>query len=182
MTAIKDKKEWAYVDFGAMRFPHIPIMKRFFHLAVNVDAPLDTYYISLPTNLMHYNGQTTTVQHFEDTVHTDPLHFASRNNKGRGVFDSFADQGPGYFLDLAYKRLLDIANDDFNKGFTEGIKIDQFSVREFLLQQDFLKGAIPLSTRIVTWLETLTVGSGMFDESALETLIDLLNFGEAEEE
>ncbi|KAJ2998885.1 hypothetical protein NUW58_g190 [Xylaria curta] len=156
-----------YYDIGAMRFPKIPIMDRTFDLFDRTKMPLIPYYLSGLNTVDLFND------HFSNESSSDPHRVSIAN--GGSVPNDVVDN-VSKILDEAfgpYKRML---ASDFDKGFAELMKVDNFSTREFLkrggpdgnqTQYDFFS---------IQWMETKNTSTNLFDQAFSESVIDSLDF------
>ncbi|KAI1446140.1 hypothetical protein F5Y02DRAFT_91130 [Annulohypoxylon stygium] len=161
------KTKHDYYDIGAMRFPKIPIMKRTFDLFELTKMPLIPYYLSDPKTLDLFND------HFSDESTSDPYHVSIKN--GGSVHDDVVDNvnkiidgvfGP-------YKKKL-AAN--FDEGFDELMKVDDYSTREFLKRGGPDGEQIHYDFFSIQWMETVNTSTNLFDQAFSESVIDSFDF------
>ncbi|KAI0447287.1 hypothetical protein F4803DRAFT_364707 [Xylaria telfairii] len=155
-----------YYDIGAMRFPKIPIMDRTFDLFTRTKMPLIPYYLS----------SDRTVDLYNDYFHQDgpdPYHVSIKN--GGSVPDDVVDN-VGKILDEAFGPYKKELAANFEKGFIELMKVDDFSTREFL-KRGGPDGKQPhYDFFSIQWMETQNTSTNLFDQAFSESVMDSLDF------
>lgn len=142
-------------------------MKRTFDLFELTKMPLIPYYLSDPKTLDLFND------HFSDESTSDPYHVSIKN--GGSVHDDVVDNvnkiidgvfGP-------YKKKL-AAN--FDEGFDELMKVDDYSTREFLKRGGPDGEQIHYDFFSIQWMETVNTSTNLFDQAFSESVIDSFDF------
>lgn len=177
LTHYFSDKEHDYYDIGAMRFPNINIMQRTFDLFKLLELPLIKYYLSdgaIKTPQM-YNDRTI-VKGGNYPAETDPFHVAKSH--GGSVPDETVDKGVDGVLAEAFQYYKDIMAKDFQKGFEELMKVDEYSTRQYLRDPNHQN----LDFYSIQWLETNNTSSNLFDQAFTESVIDSYDFDSPEGE
>ncbi|EGG15895.1 hypothetical protein DFA_09564 [Cavenderia fasciculata] len=185
-------KPFDYVDFGAMRYPEIPIMDRVIgqqHWSLfnklkqkGHEIKTEPYHLSADNNIVYYNGKRIFSQ---DTLEKDPLFFADKNNGGLGtaVPDVFAEQPYSDWLYMVYDRFAKDLEDDFDTGFEKLMAADSHSTRSYLGNFDApenlrVKGQATKGypEPVISWCETMDSASGLYDQAFSESIMDYFDF------
>ncbi|KAG8714986.1 hypothetical protein FRC09_017049 [Ceratobasidium sp. 395] len=170
-----EASKWDYFDVGAMRFPNTPLMRKTFDLFNLLRIPHQAYTISDGKNFMLYNNIRKRKSDLENASiwRDDPFK----------VFGSlphpWVEESPSDLLYEAIKpwiiRLKDAhAIEDptqqdleFQRIFQE---VDSYSTRSYL---SIIKG---YPQTIINWIECMTFGTGWFNRSFIETVMEELAF------
>lgn len=178
-------ERYDYFDIGAMRFPKIPFMDRVFDLfkRVKIDRLLIPYNFRHENNLLYYNLQPPLTAK-NARCKTDD-YFCVSVSKGGSVPDSFTAEQPNHWVDMAYdpfRKVFAGMNDPdpemqmeaFREGWAKLSKQDHLSVRGYMLMNEEgssedARPAYPDS--VVHWLETMDSGTGIYDQSFVESVI-----------
>lgn len=142
-------------------------MHRTFDLFTRTEMPTIRYYLSGEKPLDLYND------HFSDEGSADPYHVSIA--KGGSVPDDVVDR-VSEILDEAFDPYKKKLADNFEKGFAELMRADDFSTREFLKRggpdgeqrhYDFFS---------IQWMETMNTSTNLFDQAFSESVMDSLDF------
>ncbi|KAI1501590.1 hypothetical protein F5X99DRAFT_382386 [Biscogniauxia marginata] len=160
------KEPHDYYDIGAMRYPEIPSMKRTFELFQLTGMPLIPYYLSGPNTPSLFNDRF-----FTDGP--DPYH-VSVKNKG-SVPDDVVDNVSRILQEAfgPYKKKL---AENFDEGFKELMKVDDFSTREFLKRGGPDGRQTTYNFFAIQWMETMNTSTNLFDQAFSESVIDSFDF------
>ncbi|EAQ83519.1 hypothetical protein CHGG_09923 [Chaetomium globosum CBS 148.51] len=155
-----------YYDIGAMRYPDIPTMKRTFDLFKLTNMPVRDYYLKGPNTPDLFND-------YFFTDGPDPYHVSTANG---GCVPNHVVDNVGKILEDAfgpYKKELAL---NFNKGFADLMKVDDFSTREYL-KRGGPDGTEPkYDFFAVQWLETQNTSTNLFDQAFSESVMDSFDF------
>eukprot|EP01133_Synstelium_polycarpum_P003499 gene3499-3998_t len=181
-----------YIDFGAMRFPRIPVMDRVvgaqnFSLVSKLAAaghPVTTipYFLSHPNNINFFNGQYV---YHNESLANDALHFGDQYHGGNGsaVPDCYTANPTTYWVGKAIRPLITGLYLNFTQGLENLMAIDRYSVRGYLTEVYKDATCSPTGTpqgydqMAITWMEMMTIGTGFFDyESIMEGIMNMYDF------
>lgn len=154
-----------YYDRGAMRFPQIPFMKPVFDLFdyVGIQNSLIKYHMSEPNNIQYFNGVALTNDAIEKLAK-------------KGDFDPFKTSVAGLTdtpENLVKARIGPFVNalaSNFQDGWNQLMQWDDWSTRDYLIEK---AGMAP---ELVDYLEALSTGTGIWNQSLSETVMDSLDF------
>ncbi|KAG7096239.1 hypothetical protein E1B28_003688 [Marasmius oreades] len=176
--------EWDYFDVGAMRFPDTAVMKPTYDLFEELGIPLLNYEISCDKTWLCYNN--IRVQRGD----ASGQEFGARVSKGGNVPDKWVDKGVDALMKNVYGRFLAKLRADFEDGYEELMRYDEYSTRSFMafVELESWKDPNPpgdeypakerYPTSVVNWLETMTSSVGSFDMSLSETILHYYCFAE----
>jgi monoamine oxidase len=160
-----------YYDIGAMRYPDIPTMKRTFDLFKRTNMPLREYILKCDTTPDLFNDRI-----FEPGP--DPYHVSTQN--GGCVPEHVVDK-VSTLIDDAFRPYKEKLAEDFNRGFEELMKVDDFSTREFL-KRGGPDGTLPKYDFFsVQWMETQNTSTNLFDQAFSESVMDSFDFDNPQE-
>ena len=160
------EKPHDYCDIGAMRFPKIPIMDRTFDLFEKTQVSQMPYYLDGENCPQLFNSKL-----FEAGV-TDP--YGVSKKKGGLVPDDVVDN-VGQILDDAFGQYKKKLKENFDEGFKELMKVDDFSTREYL-KRGGPDGTKKYDFYTIQWAETQNTSSNLFDQAFSESVMDSFDF------
>ncbi|KAF8475407.1 amine oxidase [Gautieria morchelliformis] len=159
-------------DVGAMRFPDIPLMETTFKLfrRLNFDKKTQIpYYLSTPRDVTLFNGFLVSgpIPNEEDPFHVS-------ESKGGLVPDEFAQKGYSHWIDEKLRPFKEALVKDFDEGWKYLMQYEGHSFRTYMTMED---PKYPNSVGLVVdWCETMDSGTGLFDLSLAEAVMDSLDF------
>ncbi|KAG8721834.1 hypothetical protein FRC12_007073 [Ceratobasidium sp. 428] len=167
--------QWDYFDVGAMRFPDTPLMRRTFELFDNLGITYKPYSISDGKNFMVYNGERKRKSQLASAAawQEDPFRIFG------ALPEPWVRSDPSTLLHDAVQPYVDrlvvaqnIGDTNERERVLEIIldEIDSHSTRSYLL------AVMHYPPKIINWIETMTVGTGWFDRSFCETVLEELAF------
>ncbi|KAG8999540.1 hypothetical protein FRB90_012053 [Tulasnella sp. 427] len=175
----KDSDTYDYFDVGAMRFPRTDAMKRTFKLfecemlnsdGISLKDKLIPYRFDNPDAFACYNGQPP-IRRRDLKLKSSDFEFEEI-----GVDPAYLADGPDKILwnkllkDFVPPLLQDLKNGG-QKGWEKLMEFDNYTTRSYLS----IKGE--LSTEVINWLETVTFGTGWFDQALSEMVLESIAFG-----
>lgn len=190
-----------YVEIGAMRIPKINTRmvgdeswSLVNYLAnspkVKLNKPkLIKFYYSNDNSIYFYNNRRV---FYSDDQLNDPLGFSDSKNGGlnKGVPDKYAAKAFWTWLELAVKPFTDLIATDPDKAYEFINKYEDNSVRSFLasFNSNDLRQSMGFAANnetvggkypqiVIDWIESLDAGTGFYDRSLAETVIDASQFG-----
>ncbi|KAK4692741.1 hypothetical protein P7C71_g4523, partial [Lecanoromycetidae sp. Uapishka_2] len=132
------------------------------------------YYLTSPKGDEDHNNQPsryndiTVIGKYKE--HVDE--FRVSETYGGRIMRELVDT-PEKYVSEVFEPFKDRLRKNWNKGFQALMKYDQYSVRGFMMSH----GITPLDDYYsIQWLETLTDGSGLYDQSFSEGVIDSMDF------
>jgi len=160
------KKLHDYYDIGAMRYPNIPTMKRTFDLFKLTGVPLREYILSCDKTPDLFNDR------FNEPG-PDPYHVSTKNG---GCVPEHVVDNVSTLLEGAFGPYKEKLAKNFNEGFKELMKVDDFSTREFL-KRGGPEGKLPKYDFFsVQWMETQNTSTNLFDQAFSESVMDSFDF------
>ncbi|KAL6715982.1 hypothetical protein ACLMJK_006944 [Lecanora helva] len=167
----KPENKHDYYDVGAMRFPRIKIMEKTFALLEYLgskDVPLIDYVLKSDKEPSRYNDETIIGK--GDESNKDQFK-VSKDHGGR-ISPELVEE-PDKYVTQTFEPFKDRLRQNWKEGFKHLMEYDEFSVRGFMMSH----GNKPLNEYYsIQWLETLTDGSGLYDQGFAEGVIDSLDF------
>ncbi|KAG8988954.1 hypothetical protein FRB90_002474 [Tulasnella sp. 427] len=174
----EDSDTYDYFDVGAMRFPRTDAMNRTFQLFEGKMLNSDGF--SLQDKLIPYNFDNDNA--FACYNGQPPIR--RRDLKLKSSDFEFEEIGvdPTYLVEGADKILWDTLLENFippllqdlkdggQAGWENLMKFDNYTTRSYLS----LVGK--LSTEVINWLETVTFGTGWFDQALSEMVLESIAF------
>ncbi|KAF5343736.1 hypothetical protein D9757_014641 [Collybiopsis confluens] len=163
-----------YYDVGAMRFPDTAASQKTIALfeELGLGERVIPYVFSRENAIMYFNGiKSTALQtegpgdHFKDE--TVPEIFLNKSHvdlSGKKIF------GADACLYAAYDPFRAALVEDFDQGWEKLMAYDRSSVRSYLTHE--AQYPIP----VAHWLETRNSGTGGFDSSFAEAILESLEF------
>ncbi|KAF5325025.1 hypothetical protein D9619_010096 [Psilocybe cf. subviscida] len=199
---VNDPARYDYFDVGAMRFPDIPFMDRVKDLfgRLGLEDRLIDYKFSAPNNLLRFN--TILVNPSSITLEARPDDpFKVSVSQGGAVPDHFVkgldsvDHWTGKVWN-SWKGLFARLNDNtlppadrrkiFQEAWSTLRQKDHLSTRTVMSEGQatvtdndgkVLMGCVqPYPNRVIDWLETFATGTGGFNSSFVESVMDSLDF------
>jgi len=161
-----------YYDRGAMRFPDIDFMQRVFDLFDRLDLKRDglliNYVMSIPNNILFYNGIKMTVSEYQSSNAADPFKI--------GLASNAEDYTTGAFGD--FKNRL---TSNFDQGWDFLMQYDEYSTRDYmrLVLKTYTTPSgkvLEYTDNVITALETLESSTSLYDCALSESVMDSLDF------
>ncbi|KAN0070833.1 hypothetical protein V8E54_010998 [Elaphomyces granulatus] len=154
-----------YYDVGAMRFPDIPVMNRTFDLfeRTGTNANKIPYYYS--------EGTVNCPMLFNDVRLLKIPDWSINPFNVYGVSNIYTRQDPGSIMSEVMKPYVDALNDNPKKGFKKLMKVDHYSVREYLSQETSYN-----DYRGIEYLETFAGSTTSFNSAFSESVIEAIDF------
>jgi hypothetical protein len=161
------------------------------------EIKLAKFIFSNPNTFYFFNGRKL---RFSETQENDALGFGERNNDGAGVPDAYANKNFTTWIDYVQQPFLELMKSNRNdEAFNFFRSYDDYSVRNFMHSFDAAKlcqhilGSLdnyeastdPSTNKridreypqiVIDWLETLDAGTGQYDQSLVEYIIDAFDF------
>ncbi len=155
-----------YYDIGAMRYPNIPVMGRTFDLFRRTKMPCIAYYLSGLNTPDLFNDRF-----FADGP--DPYHVSVDNG---GSVPSDVVDNVSTLLEEAFGPYKKKLAENFDEGFIELMKVDDFSTREFLKRGGPNGEQTQYSFSAIQWMETQNTSTNLFDQAFSESVMDSFDF------
>ncbi|CCO37713.1 hypothetical protein BN14_11872 [Rhizoctonia solani AG-1 IB] len=149
--------EWDYFDVGAMRFPHTSVMRTTYQLFQELEIPLIRYRMETPESFLYYNGvcvQRNAAQGQD---------FNACQSQRGNIPDDWVDKGYKNLLKNVFDRWLFSLRRDFENTIMG---------EEIFPKKDLYP------TTVINWLETMAFSVGWFDQSFVETVLEMYVFAE----
>ena len=195
-----------YSELGAMRIPSLHnrvvgnekwSLDKYLRNHPNVKNKPKTIklYLNNENTLYYYNGKKI---YRSNNQKNDPLFFGKSKNNGKGIPDAYASRPYSDWLDIIFNPLIATMQSNATKAFEFLEKYDYHSVRSFMASFDAQelnrelefnssdsspideKTGIRLDRRyphlVIDWLESLDTGTGEYDRSLTEIVLDAFNF------
>jgi hypothetical protein len=158
---------------------------------------LTKFIFSNPNTFYFFNGRKL---RFSETQENDALGFSESNNDGTGVPDAYANKTFTTWIDYVQQPFLELMKSNRTDEAFDFFRLyDDYSVRNFMRSFDAAKlcqhilGSLdsynastdPFTNKridreypqiVIDWLETMDVGTGRYDQSLVEYLIDAFDF------
>ncbi|KAL2126001.1 hypothetical protein VTI74DRAFT_1977 [Chaetomium olivicolor] len=160
------KEAHDYYDVGAMRYPKIPVMKRTFRLFDLTEMPQIPYYLNGPNTPSLYNDRFW-------VPGPDPYHVSIKNDGcvPDDVVDNVSD-----ILNASFDPYKKKLAEDFDEGFKELMKVDDFSTREYLKRGGPDGKERKYNFFAIQWMETQDTATNLFDQAFSESVMDSFDF------
>lgn len=171
-----------YFDVGPMRYPDIPPMQSTFDLFKEVG-----WVPGGPGRLVpYYLSSSNTIQEFNDIrvqgpppVDVDVFHVGE--SYGGTIPDVYATAGSDHWLDQTFDPIVDELAKAKNEAELLALlrKLDPLSCRAYMegaRTPDQPKPQQIYPSQVVTWLETMDTGTGLFDQALSEMCLDYMDF------
>lgn len=179
----KDGAFYDYFDVGAMRFPRNAAMTRTFKLfegdelnsdGIDIKSKMLKYEFDCMNAFSCYNGRPP-VRNADLGLKTTDFEFGEVGvdpaNLRKGAKAILRDELLADFVPL----LLEDLKTGGDSGWKKLMKYDKHSTRSYL---GLVKN---LDTNTINWLETVSYGTGWFDQSLAEMVLESIAFGTYEE-
>ncbi|KAI9653039.1 MAG: hypothetical protein M1831_006246 [Alyxoria varia] len=182
---VQEPSDHDYYDVGAMRFPHIDIMKRTFDLFEGVlgmkqnftDSPskgdLIKYYLQ-PEKGSKTPQLYNDVQLFQPAPNDKAVE-SDRQPTGRDfkiddIPEKYMDQTPGGLVDEHIKKFTKVFNEQSAEAGWKNLMEhgDAYSVRQYLRKF--------YDDNVIDWLETYNYGNRWYDQAFSECVLEDLDF------
>ncbi|KAK2028749.1 hypothetical protein LX32DRAFT_682930 [Colletotrichum zoysiae] len=178
-----------YYDVGAMRFPDNDVM----------DSPTDwpvliPYYLRDDKDVCpSYFNNVKKVGRVWEKGEVDPYNLNRGIAEDQQIPPELLAQDPSQVFQHAIREILELTKESFDVGGKNRprskeentklwellMKMDHMSVRQFLLSgtnPDGIPKGPSYSNNTIQWLETATYGTGWYDQSLTEAVLETLDF------
>lgn len=165
-----------------MRFPESPVMQRLFNLFHCEQLNNEKDDIEVAKSLIKYYFEDKNEKTFLDYNGTS----VPRSDSGEtfdfeatGVSDASLQEGAKTILKDAYQPFVDALEDDLTKdppghrGWDLLKQFDKYSTRGYLSTA----ATTTYDQPTINWLETMTAGTGWFDQAFAESVLEWIDFG-----
>jgi hypothetical protein len=189
---INTRERYDYFDVGAMRFPRIPFSDRVFNLfekRLNMEDILIEYKLHADNTFQYYNTRPPLRAGGEMPSAKDDYFRVSLENAGT-VPDRYMTKSASDWAETVYKYYKDLFGkiDDlppaqrgraFQAAWDALTKSDHYSTRGYMLsvaREPLGSPGRPSPDRpfppsVVDWVETFDSGTGLYDESFVESVM-----------
>jgi hypothetical protein len=125
----------------------------------------------------HFSSENTALLYNDKRILTPPNDptgdvFRVGVNNGGTVSQTVADQPSEKWIDAIFGPFYEAFQESFDKGWRMIMQYDMLSTR------GYMQGKLGYQGPDITWLETRDTGTGMFDQSLTENVMDYLEFGD----
>ncbi|KAK1996792.1 hypothetical protein LX36DRAFT_722358 [Colletotrichum falcatum] len=182
-----------YYDVGAMRFPDNDVMIRTFRLFDFLDIKKGklgerTSPTDWPVLIPYYLRDDK-----DEKGEVDPYNLNRGIDEDQRIPPKLLAQDPSQVFQYAIREVLELAKESFDVGGKNRprskeentklwellMKMDHMSVRQFLLSDtnpDGIPKGPSYSNNTIQWLETGTYGTGWYEQSLTEAVLETLDF------
>ena len=196
------KSFYDYFEMGAMRIPQMDkrVIGNEPWSLVNYLASHKQVILNKPKTIKFHYSNDNSIYFFnnrkvfyDNDQLNDPLAFGDAKNGGNGIPDEYAAKAYWNWLDLAVKPFTEMMKTNPRKAFEVLAQNENESVRGFMARFDSnsLLQSLGFPARnetsgrnypqiVIDWIESLDAGTGLYDRSLAETVIDAAQFGSTE--